>query len=168
MKTLYLNRHAKSSWNRPYTTDFERGLNKRGDINAKFMSERFAKESASIPIVSSPAARALATATYFAEAMGVSEHEIVKDPVIYGASSTEMLRLIQGLTDEWDAVILFGHNPTFSELAYLLDHSFADHMVTCSRVKISCDVASWAHIIPDIGVVDYHDYPRKYPEMENL
>jgi phosphohistidine phosphatase len=132
------------------------------------MAARFAKESAAIPIVSSPATRALATAKHFAKAMGVSKDEIVKDPIIYGASANDMLRLIQNLSDNWDAVILFGHNPTFSELAYLLDHSFTDHLVTCARVKISCDVPSWAHINPNIGLVDYHDYPRKYPEMENL
>ncbi len=37
MKTLYLVRHAKSSWKYPRLDDFERPLNKRGRKNAPFM-----------------------------------------------------------------------------------------------------------------------------------
>ncbi len=168
MKTIYLNRHAKSSWNHPYSSDFERGLNKRGKVNAEYMSKRFALETRDVIIVSSPAARALSTARYFAKAMGIKDQEIIQVALIYGAGAREMLELIQSFDDSWNSVILFGHNPTFSELASLLDNSFQDHMVTCARVKISCDVDSWKHVIPDIGHVDYHDYPRKHPEMKDL
>ncbi|NND94752.1 MAG: hypothetical protein HKN45_07775 [Flavobacteriales bacterium] len=168
MKTIYLNRHAKSSWNRPYTSDFERGLNKRGNTNAEYMSKRFALETKDVVIVSSPAVRALRTAIYFAEALDIENQNIKQVDLIYGASAREMLRLIQSFDDSWESVILFGHNPTFSELANLLDHSFNDHMVTCARVKIACEVKSWTHIIPDIGHVEYHDYPRLYAEMKDL
>lgn len=168
MKTIYLNRHAKSSWNHPYASDFERGLNKRGKLNAEFMAKRFAIEVKHVQVISSPAVRALSTARQFALAMGIPEKEIIQNESIYGAGTSDMLRLIQELDDDWNEVILFGHNPTFTDLAYVLDHSFQDHMVTCARVKIECDVDSWKHISKDIGSVIYHDYPRKYPEMENL
>jgi phosphohistidine phosphatase len=39
MKKLILVRHAKSSWDNPDLTDFERVLNKRGIRDAQFMSE---------------------------------------------------------------------------------------------------------------------------------
>lgn len=168
MKTIYLNRHAKSSWNRPYTSDFERGLNKRGKLNAKFMAERFALEVKHVQIISSPAVRALSTAKQFALAMGALEKDILQTDSIYGAGTDDMLKLIQDLDDTCSEVILFGHNPTFTDLAYELDHSFQDHLVTCARVKIECEVDSWTHVSSDIGSVIYHDYPRKYPEMENL
>ena len=37
MKTIYLVRHAKSSWKYPNLDDFERPLNKRGRKSAPFM-----------------------------------------------------------------------------------------------------------------------------------
>ena len=37
MKTLYLVRHAKSSWKYPRLNDFERPLNKRGRNNSPFI-----------------------------------------------------------------------------------------------------------------------------------
>ena len=39
MKTLYLVRHAKSSWKHPELSDFERPLNKRGKNDAPFMGK---------------------------------------------------------------------------------------------------------------------------------
>lgn len=168
MKILYLNRHAKSSWNRPYSSDFERGLNKRGNINAAFMAERFARQVDAVQLVSSPAVRAISTARYFARALGILEQDIDQREIIYGAGVREMMALVQGLDDAHEAVMLFGHNPTFSDLAHHLDQGFHDHMVTCARVKIEFEVDAWQHIAADSGTVIYHDYPRKYPEMENL
>ena len=48
MKSLYLVRHAKSSWKNPDLDDFERPLNKRGRKNAPFMGQVLKKLKASI------------------------------------------------------------------------------------------------------------------------
>ena len=42
MKTLYLVRHAKSSWSDPTVDDRDRPLNKRGRRNAPQMAQRLA------------------------------------------------------------------------------------------------------------------------------
>ena len=44
MKTLYLVRHAKSSWKHPELSDFERPLNKRGKNDAPFMGKLLFKK----------------------------------------------------------------------------------------------------------------------------
>ena len=63
MKTLYLARHAKSSWKYPKLDDFERPLNKRGRRNAPFMGGILEKLNVSPDlIISSPANRAAMTA----------------------------------------------------------------------------------------------------------
>ena len=63
MKTLYVVRHAKSSWKYPNLDDFERPLNKRGRMNAPFMGKKI-QERNIMPglILSSPAKRARKTA----------------------------------------------------------------------------------------------------------
>ncbi|NNC83061.1 MAG: hypothetical protein HKN79_05745 [Flavobacteriales bacterium] len=168
MKTLYINRHAKSSWKDHSLRDHDRPLNKRGHINAEFMAARFAEETQVDAIISSPAVRALSTARYFAKALGKGENEIQVEPVIYGAGVREMVQLLDQLSDEIQSVIVFGHNPTFTDLAYHLDHSFTSHLVTCARVRIDFEIEEWAALGSDCGKVVYHHYPRMYPEMADL
>lgn len=74
MKTLYLVRHAKSSWNDPDIDDFDRPLNKRGKINAPEMAQRMV-ERGELPnlIISSPAKRARSTAKMMAKKLGLPE-----------------------------------------------------------------------------------------------
>ena len=63
MKTIYLVRHAKSSWNYPELDDFERPLNKRGRRSALLMGAILNKRKAAPDLViSSPANRAAMTA----------------------------------------------------------------------------------------------------------
>jgi len=148
--------------------DYDRPLNKRGEINAEFMADKFKSENVRPLIVTSGALRALTTAQYFAKALGYALEELVITDEIYGADVREMMKLITSLPDSYDSVILFGHNPTFSELANHLDISFQDHMVTCSRVCMQIEVDKWAHVSSNSGSVLYHYYPRMYSEMENL
>lgn len=168
MRVLYLNRHAKSSWSQPYSADAERPLNRRGNTNALFMGKRFAQETQVDLILSSPAKRALQTANYFAEALGIAEGDISIDSGIYGASVGEMMEIINALDKGRERVIVFGHNPTFSDLAAHLDHNYTLDMVTCARVKLEFEFESWEEIGPNSGTLMYHDYPRKYPEMASL
>jgi phosphohistidine phosphatase len=168
MRVLYLNRHAKSSWSQPYNTDAERPLNKRGKVNALFMGKRFAQETRVDLILSSPAKRALQTANYFAEALGIADSDIAIESGIYGASVGEMMTIINALDQGHEHVIIFGHNPTFSDLAAHIDHNHDLDMVTCARVKLEFEVESWDEIGANSGTLMYHDYPRKYPEMADL
>ncbi len=68
MKTLYIIRHAKSSWKDTTLDDFDRSLNKRGKLNAPLMGDRL-KSKNIVPdlILSSPAKRAKKTAKIIAE-----------------------------------------------------------------------------------------------------
>jgi len=168
MKVLHINRHAKSSWKNADLSDFERPLNKRGKLNAAFMSVKFVQENKVDFVISSPAVRAKTTALCFATALGIDEENIQFEKGIYGAGIAEMIKLINNISNDNDSVIVFGHNPTLSELACQLDHSFNSHLVTCARVKIEFDVDDWSLVGKDSGRVVEHDYPRKYPEMEGL
>jgi phosphohistidine phosphatase len=69
MKTLFILRHAKSSWNEPDLSDFERPLNRRGLEAAPLIGETMKKNQFQPDlIVSSPAKRAAQTANLVKEA----------------------------------------------------------------------------------------------------
>ena len=85
MKTLYLNRHAKSSWSDPSLNDFARPLNKRGMRDAPFMGQILSKKVSHPDIIySSPANRAKTTAIHIAEAFNYDVDNIVeKHPLVF-------------------------------------------------------------------------------------
>jgi phosphohistidine phosphatase len=117
MKTLVLVRHAKSSWDNPGLSDFERKLNKRGVRDAPYMG-KVVKEKGIQPdlIVSSPAVRALTTAKFFAHALDYSEDQIDKRESIYTSGPRQILTIINHLDDELNTIMLFGHNPDLTTL----------------------------------------------------
>ncbi len=168
MKALFLNRHAKSSWKNSELSDFERPLNKRGKTNAEFMAKRFANECEVDKYITSPAVRAKRTARQFLKAAGGIDSDLFINERIYGAAVRDMIQIIDSLDDNWNSVILFGHNPTFSALANYLDNDFQEHLVTCARVKMEFDVDSWSEVSANTGRTIYLDFPKRYSEMKNL
>ena len=72
MRLLTLIRHAKSSWDYPGLTDFERPLNDRGRRDAPRMAQRLGRScKPPLLLLSSPATRAVTTARLFAETLAV-------------------------------------------------------------------------------------------------
>ncbi|MBN8677039.1 MAG: histidine phosphatase family protein [Chitinophagales bacterium] len=145
MRTLFLIRHAKSSWGNPGLRDFDRPLNDRGLHDGPRMAQLLAREKIQPDLlVSSPAKRAITTAQFFAEAFGVAVSDIRKEPAIYEANPTEILRLIAELPDEVNTVCIFGHNPTFTEVANLFaEDDIIENVPTCGVVKITSSADNW-------------------------
>jgi len=158
MKKLMLVRHAKSDWDNPDLTDFERPLNKRGEKDAPVMAERVITKRI-IPqyIISSPAERAKTTANIFAKAFKLAQPEYNKN--IYEAGYKILFSIVTDLSDEYDFAALFGHNPGISQLLYYLTDKLYD-MPTCAVAIISFDVTSWQLVSGSTGIVEYYDYPK--------
>jgi phosphohistidine phosphatase len=77
MNTLYLVRHAKSSWKQPELSDFERPLNKRGKNDAPFMGRLLSDKGINPDLlISSPAKRARITARLIASEINFPKEEI--------------------------------------------------------------------------------------------
>lgn len=163
MKELYLIRHAKSDWNDPSLSDFDRPLNPRGMRNAPMMGKLLAKESA-VPdlIVSSPALRAKTTALIFAQALQVATDAIRFEPSIYEASVQSLLYLVAALPDDAERIFLFGHNPGLTELANLLGDLSIENMPTASVVGIRFEVDAWHDAGKRRGKTIRFEYPKKH------
>jgi phosphohistidine phosphatase len=150
-KTLYLLRHAKSSWDDPTLADHDRPLAPRGERNVATMGPRWAAWGVRPErIVSSTAARALATARSVAEALALPPQDLVVDGCIYASTPAALRSLVAALDPALSRVMLVGHNPEFTELAGHMAPEI-EHLPTCALVELVFDVNAWtalAHARP--------------------
>ncbi len=111
MKTLYLLRHAKSSWTDAGLADFKRPLNERGLMAAALMGELMARNGYHPAVIlSSPATRAKMTARLVKES-GRLDAEIQFEERIYEASPHDLREVVSEIDDAHASTIIVGHNP---------------------------------------------------------
>lgn len=163
MKTLYIARHAKSSWDHEGVSDFARPLNDRGHRDAPRMGIVLLGHGARPQLIRSSAAeRAVTTARYLAEALDYPVEDIVIDREMYGAGPIELVDMIGGFPDTVDEAMLVGHNPTMHMLAYRLANFDAENLPTCGVVCVDLDAETWSAIRDVRGSIRYFEYPKKH------
>ena len=146
MKTLYMVRHAKSSWKHD-VIDHLWPLKKRGENDGKIVSAYVAENySAPQKIISSDATRALATATYFKESFGVSDSDFSTNAALYDFSGQNVMEVIKSLDNSLQQVMIVGHNHAFTSIANMLGNQYIENLPTCGFVIIEFDEDSWSYI----------------------
>ncbi len=152
MKTLYLLRHAKSSWDNSGLSDFERPLNDRGFATAPLMGNAL-RESDFIPelIISSPAKRARQTAELVKDAAKI-EGELTFDGRIYAAGTSELVAVVSEADDGVKSLMLVGHNPGFENMVSVLTGKY-ETMPTASVAVIDIEIKNWSQISPECGIL---------------
>jgi phosphohistidine phosphatase len=160
MKVLMILRHAKSSWDDPDLSDFERPLNKRGIAVAPSPGEEM-KKLGIMPniILSSPAKRAKQTADIVKEACGFSGNITYIDQ-IYEASAITLMRVLAETTDTADIALIIGHNPGLENLIRVLTGQL-QAMPTAALAKINLDIENWKGLAPNSGKLDFLLRPNK-------
>ena len=145
MKTLFVLRHAKSSWDDPDLADFERPLNHRGKSAAPFMGETMEREGL-LPdvILSSPAVRARETARLAKESGNLSA-DIQHVEQIYEASPQTLRQIASGIDDRFRSAMIVGHNPGMEGFVRLLTGR-SEPMPTASLAVIDLDITAWSEI----------------------
>jgi phosphohistidine phosphatase len=163
MRTLYLLRHAKSSWKDVTLPDFDRPLKDRGRKAAKRIGKYLTREKLSDPLVlCSPAMRTRETAEI------VLKHANLRVEVryveqIYEASLRDLVQVVSEIPDDKQVAIIIGHNPGFEELlAYLTGEG--RRMPTAALAKIKFDVESWKDIREDQGALEWFVTPTELEE----
>ena len=124
MKTLYLLRHAKSSWASADLKDSERPLNSRGEHDASVMASRLREEGPVQAIISSTAVRAISTARLIAEGTEFPTESIVLNSGMYLAGPEKLLEVVQNLDSGLSTVMLICHNPAITEFANCMSVSY--------------------------------------------
>jgi len=160
-RTLFLVRHAKSSWDDVALPDKERPLADRGKRDAPMMGKRLTKRQVKPDLfLSSSAHRALSTAEIIAKELGYKAKDIVVDDRLYATEAETLLAVIGTLSDKLKCVMLFGHNPEFTDLAHHLS-SEVTLMPTCAVAQFTFESKSWATIGAAKPAKVILDYPKK-------
>lgn len=163
MKTLLIIRHAKSAWDNPGLSDFDRPLNIRGKSDAPHMGKVLKNKGIiADKWLSSPAKRALSTATRFAKAMEVPKSEVHTDARIYHSSAYTLMQIIKEQAGGVDTLFLFGHNPGLTDLASMLTTTRIDNIPTCGIFAVSFPVSQWNEVDGKNGSFLFFDYPKRY------
>src|SRR5512132_2816695 len=126
MHTLYLLRHAKSSWSDGSLPDQDRPLAKRGRRDAKRIAKHLVRIRIEPALVlCSSAERSRETLELVRPALGATSR-VSLAPELYAASSAELLERIHSVSEQVASVMLIGHNPSFQDLALFLASAGAD------------------------------------------
>ena len=162
MKTLYIVRHAKSSWNHAHLGDHERPLNNRGKRDAPMMGKRLAKQPEQPDlIIASSAVRAQMTSKYIAIEIKYPIDRIVTEKRIYGAEADTILQIIQAIPAHIACAMLVGHNPTLTEFINRYTDKMIANAPTCSIAKIQSHNHDWTSFGPNSAHLVDFDYPKK-------
>lgn len=162
MLTLYVLRHAKSSWKHDELRDEERPLNKRGERDAPEMGRRL-KALGVKPkrIVTSPAKRAVQTAKRVAVELDFKADHLEKEPRLYLAEPGEILRYLQACDDKSARLMIVGHNPGLTEFVnWMAGQPVIDNLPTAGFVELAFDVKRWGDVEAGMAEVVHVDYPK--------
>ena len=167
-KQLLLVRHGKSDKGNINLRDFDRPLNHTGNKNAHCMAERcLNKAITTTTLVSSPAVRALTTATHFAQVWNMPDDSIITNSSIYEADTTDLLQVVNSLSNDFHSVALFGHNPGFTDFANYLSDAEIYNIPTSGIVLLHFETDDWAEISYHTGTVLLFDYPKRTEEPQD-
>lgn len=154
IKDLFLIRHAES--NHPLgINDFDRPLNDKGYMEAGEMGDKLANYALRPELlISSPAKRALSTATIFAEKLHIPAFQIQLKNMIYEANASLLLSIINRLPEQFNRVALFGHNPGITEFAGYLSGTYIQNIPTAGIVHIRF-ITDWKMISAGSGKIKW-------------
>jgi phosphohistidine phosphatase len=160
MKTLYLLRHAKSSWAEAAMSDFERPLNDRGNRAAAFMGELMSANGYEpYVILSSPAVRAKSTAE-LVKRSGELDAEIRFEHRIYEASPQTLRQAISDIDDAYPSALVVGHNPGIETLISFLTGQL-EPVPTAALAVIDLDIDAWGYIDEGRGKLNKMHRPKE-------
>ncbi len=161
-KTLFLVRHAKSSWKDTGVADHDRPLNTRGLRDAPMMAARVAaRPDRPELIVASSALRALTTAELMAAGLGLRPTDVLVHDQLYDAEPDALLDVIRGVHDQVTTVMLVAHNPGVTETATLLTGAPIANVPTCGIVVLGFRTESWAAVRRQSATLLDFDYPKR-------
>ncbi len=146
MKQLILVRHAKSSWDAPLR-DFDRPLTSKGILDAHLVSSNVGTQIPKTFLVwSSAAKRASETAMIFSQNLSFPLESVIFKEELYTFDERKLEQVIKSCSDDYDHLIVFGHNEAITNFVNKFGNTFIDNVSTSGFVNIIFDQNSWKYI----------------------
>ncbi|MBP5369980.1 MAG: histidine phosphatase family protein [Bacteroidales bacterium] len=160
MKSILILRHANSDWSNDNVDDKERILDSRGVDQAKKTAKMMLQQKLKYDtIISSPATRALQTATIIKKETGFAK-DIMVEECFYFSDLRRIIAVLRRLNPEVENVLIVGHNPLWSNLVlYLTDTRIS--MDTGSLAVVSADFKSWEQFDSSKFSLDSYFNPKE-------
>ncbi|CAM1333773.1 SixA phosphatase family protein [Tenacibaculum aestuariivivum] len=161
MKTLYIVRHAKSSWLYESIKDIDRPLKERGINDAHLLSKYLAKEIIKPDVfVSSSANRALHTAIIFCDNFKYPLSNLQIKRQLYNFSDGYLVKTVHALDDHFDSAIIFSHDHGINSFVNKFGNKPIAHVPTCGVVGIQFKDKHWKNIKK--GNTILVDFPKNH------
>lgn len=162
MKTVILVRHAKAEGKDIGIPDFERSITKKGVADCRDMASRLKQLGRAADLfLSSPANRAIETAHAFADVLEYPVQKVMVKDVMYDGPAEPFLDIVRNLNDTYQSVMMFGHNPDFTEFARMLSAGFTDDLPKTAVFAVEFDIERWHQLSAGAGTVVLFDYPSR-------
>ena len=146
MKNLILIRHAKSSWNNP-CQDIDRPLEPRGIDDAHLVANDCIKYlPPNFVVYSSSAKRARETAIIFATTILYPVKNIIFKDVLYTFDENKLEKIIKSMGNDFENVILFGHNEAITNFVNKFGDILIDNVPTSGLVWLQFESDNWEKI----------------------
>ena len=140
MKNLILVRHAKSSWETPLK-DRDRPLSKNGLQAAHLVSSYVSKYLPKTYLLwTSVAERASQTALIFAQNLSYPIESIIYKEDLYTFDENQLTKVIKSCKNEFDSVILFGHNGAITNFVNKFGDVFIENVPTSRFVSLQFEL----------------------------
>lgn len=144
-RVLYLVRHAKAEKFLSHLPDIDRPLTEIGISESYLIADRlYTMDEIPDYMISSSATRSISTALIFQRVLKVPDEHLIISENLYETGVNALSLFIAGLNQQYNSVMLFGHNPIFTQLAHNFDNSIT-HMSTASAVKFEFNAGKWSH-----------------------
>jgi len=163
MKKIIFVRHARAEEYSSAFSDFERSLTTNGKKTSEKMAMKFLeKEKDKLLFITSPAFRAYETAVIFARTMGSDPDRILlKNELYTKATLNSFAAIFDELDDDINGVIMFGHNPSFTEIPDRLSKNGCDFLPKTGIVCLTFLTNTWTGIMRERGTLEYFLKPEK-------
>lgn len=157
MLTLFLLRHAKSSWNDETLDDFARPLNARGNRSAPAIGQFMAEKSYSPSLIlCSGARRTRETLGHIIPFLSGNQEVRIEDTLYRAFDGPALLQRLHTVDRRFSSLMLIGHNPSIQDLFSATANDGEAETIerlktkypTAALAVLKFDVASWA----DIGI----------------
>ncbi len=156
MKTIYLVRHAKASRDEKGINDWERPLTVTGIYRAQKIAQKLNKKKI-LPgrMISSYAFRSLNTALIFAINMRYPVAALEISPSLYEKKASDILDMLKKQDDSISSIMVFGHNPSISDLCNLITKKKSEDLPTSAVTAIQFNIANWAELSKTKGKITF-------------